>query len=191
MKKIWVLLVRTSLPDKCYIPKDLVPTFSAFESFIDARNAMRETIKNFAFSKNSMFDGNGRIILLDQYIDKMRDYDPQIYEDALEEALTKEILTKIHNTLSIIFKGENTALQLDKSMYTDDVLEFIYDGSSLKSRGCGTYRFDGYDPNIATNAFSMEEEKDYYIYIDDMLGGQGEDDASSELYIDLKQIDLQ
>lgn len=104
--------------------------------------------------------------------------------------------TPIKNTrgfprLSTIFDGENTVLQLDKGMYTDDILKFTYDGSSIKSCGCGTYRSDGYDPNIATNAFSMEEEKDYYIYIDDMLGGQGEDDASSELYIDLKQIDLQ
>jgi hypothetical protein len=45
---------------------------------------------------------------------------------------------------------------------------------------------NGYDPYIATNAFSMEEEKDYYIYIDDLLG----QDCSSELYIDLKQVEV-
>ena len=41
-----------------------------------------------------------------------------------------------------------------KGKYTDDILKFTYDGSSIKSCGCGTYRSDGYDPNIATNAFS-------------------------------------
>jgi len=44
---------------------------------------------------------------------------------------------------------------------------------------------NGYDPKIATNMFDMTEEKDYYLYVDDMFG----QDASSELYIDLKKIE--
>ena len=184
MKKIWVLLVRTSLPDKCYTPTDLVTTFSAFESFIDARNAMRETIKSFAFSENDMFDGCGRIINLDKHMDGMRDFD-QPYEGELTIAL----LNRIYDALQAIINGENTILELEPGEYSDDKIAFVYDGEALSSKGVGIYRSEGYDPNIKTNAFSMEDEKDYYFYIDDFIGVD-EDNASSELYIDLKQIDL-
>ena len=51
MKEIWVLSVRTSLPDECCSKGALKTTFSAFETFPEARKAMRETIKGFALVK--------------------------------------------------------------------------------------------------------------------------------------------
>ena len=181
MKKLWVLSIRTSLPDKCYMPRDLKLTFSAFETFAEARKAMREVMKDCAFSKNDMFDGKGKIIALDEYIDGMK-----VYKEVYDGELTKELLIKIYDALLSIIKGENTVLELDKGKYDDDRIAFIYDGESLTSKGIGTAIDDCYDPYIATNAFSMEEEKDYYVYIDDMFG----QDCSSELYIDLKQVEV-
>lgn len=43
------------------------------------------------------------------------------------------------------------------------------------------------DADIAANIFSMQEEKDYFLYINDRFG---QDDATSELYIDLKKVSI-
>lgn len=183
MKKLWVLSIRTSLPDACIIKADLQTTFSAFETFEDAKKAMRDAIKSFAFSENTMFNGNGKIIALEKYIAEMGDYDD---EEISDDDLTKDVLTKIHDAFFLIFNGEDTFLEIEEGEYTDYMISLNYDGKGINMWGNYDGPINGYDPYIATNAFSMEEEKDYYIYIDDMLG----QDYSSELYIDLKQVEV-
>ena len=65
MKKLWVLSIRTSLPEECFTRANLKTTFSAFETFEDAKKAMRKEIKNLTFTKNTMFDGDGKISVFD------------------------------------------------------------------------------------------------------------------------------
>ena len=180
MKKLWVLSIRTSLPDACIIKADLQASFSAFETFEDAKKAMRDAIKGFAFSENTMFNGNGKIIALEKYIAEMGDYN---YEETL---LTRDILSKIKDSLFEIINGEDTSLDIEKGEYTDYMISLNYDDKGITMWGDYDGPINGYDPYIATNAFSMEEEKDYYLHIDDLLG----QDYSSELYIDLKQIEV-
>ena len=49
---------------------------------------------------------------------------------------------------------------------------------------------NGYDPKIDTNLLYMQEEKNYYLYIDDMFRQCDWMKASSELYMDLtKELD--
>ncbi len=184
MKEIWVLSVRTSLPDECFTKADLKTTFSAFETFPEARKAMRDTIKGFAFSKNTMFDGAGRVTALNEYMDDMYEFDDD--DDCCEDFLTREVLSKIQNSFYSIFNGENCLLDIQKNEYEDGMIALNYNGESVLCYGVDDGPFNGFDPYIATNAFSMEEEKDYYIYIDDLLG----QDYSSELYIDLKKVEL-
>lgn len=184
MKEIWVLSVRTSLPDECCSKADLKTSFSAFETFEEARKAMRDTIKGFAFSKNTMFDGDGRITALDKYIGYM--YEDGEDEECCEDFLTSGILLKIQNAFYSIFNGENVVLDIYENEYEDGMIALNYDGESVLCYGSDDGPYNGYDPYIATNAFSMEKEKDYYIYIDDLLGQE----YSSELYIDLKKVEL-
>ena len=103
MKKIWVLSIKTSLPNECLTRANLKTTFSAFETFEDAKKAMRDAIKSFAFSENTMFNGNGKIIALEKYIAEMGDYK---YEETL---LTRDILSKIKDSLFEIINGEDTS----------------------------------------------------------------------------------
>lgn len=179
MKKLWVLSIRTSLPNECLTRADLKTTFSAFETFEDAKKAMREAIKGFAFSENTMFDGNGKIIALENYIADLDDYDDEGF-------LSKNILSKIQDSLFSVFNGEDTVLDIEEGEYEDGMIAFKFDGESIVSYGVDDGPCNGYDPYVATNAFSMKEEKDYYLYIDDLLG----QDYSSELYIDLKQVEV-
>ena len=179
MKKLWVLSIRTSLPDECLTKAYLKTTFSAFETFEDAKKGMREEIKKLAFSKNAMFDGNGKIIALDSYIADLDDYEDEGF-------LSKNILLKIQDSLFAMLNGEDTVLDIEEGEYEDGMIAFDFDGESLVSYGVDDGPCNGYDPYIATNAFSMEEERDYYLYIDDLLG----QDYSSELYIDLKQVEV-
>lgn len=69
MKEIWVLSVKTSLPEVCYNADSLVTTFFAFEHFSDAKNALRNKVKELAFSTSIMFDGNGNVNNLLRYIE--------------------------------------------------------------------------------------------------------------------------
>lgn len=184
MKEIWVLSVRTSLPNECSTKADLKTSFSAFATFEDARKTMREAIKGFAFSKNSMFDGNGRITALDKYIGDM--YEEGEDDECCEDFLTRTILLKIQNAFYSIFNDENITIDLYENEYMDGMIALHYNGESVLFYGADDGPYNGYDPYIATNAFSMEEEKDYYIYIDDLLGQE----YSSELYIDLKKVEL-
>lgn len=180
MKKIWVLSIKTSLPNECLTRANLKTTFSAFETFEDAKKAMRDAIKSFAFSENTMFNGNGKIIALEKYIAEMGDYN---YEETL---LTRDILSKIKDSLFEIINGEDTSLDIEKGEYTDYMISLNYDDKGITMWGDYDGPINGYNPYIATNAFSMKEEKDYYVYIDDMFGQY----CSSELYIDLKQVEV-
>ena len=64
MKKIWTLIIKTSLPNTAEDVTELVTTVDAFSAFELAKASLREKLKNFAFNKNSMFEGQGRIIEL-------------------------------------------------------------------------------------------------------------------------------
>ena len=61
MSKIWILSVKTSLPNVCESPLDLTTTITAYDSFEKARDALRRVVKGYAFSENSLFDGDGRL----------------------------------------------------------------------------------------------------------------------------------
>ena len=51
MKEIWVLTVKTSLPDTCENSSDLTTTCQAFDSFEKGRNALRKQSSNMPFRK--------------------------------------------------------------------------------------------------------------------------------------------
>ena len=53
MKNTWVLSIRTSLPKVCENAGELKTHVFTFESFEDARTALRKALKKYAFSKNS------------------------------------------------------------------------------------------------------------------------------------------
>ena len=187
MKEIWVLSVKTSLPYECVSKDMLGTTFSAFETFSDARNAMRDTMKKLAFSKNAMFDGEGKIIHLNNYINDMEepaDADEDEYEE--DDFLSKSIMIKIQDALLKLFKVEDTDFALKGCDYTNFMISVTQSFSDIEIVGEYDGPCNGYEPYISTNAFAMKEEKDYYLYIDDLLGQQ----YSSELYVDLKKVEI-
>ncbi len=177
MKEIWVLSVRTSLPRECYGREDLEVTFEAFDSFGKGKNAMRKVIREYAFSKNSMFDGKGNIKKMKEYIDESQKY--------LED--DEEGFANIYEKICLAFAGNDVSLEYeDDYSYTDYFIAFEIHGDMVSFRGDDDGPCNGYNPTLCTNIFSMNEEKDYFLYIDDLLG----QDASSELYIDLKKTTI-
>ena len=64
------MTIRTSLPEVYYNENDIKNSFFAFESFEMAKKAFRDKIKEFAFSENNIFDGEGRIKEFNSYIEK-------------------------------------------------------------------------------------------------------------------------
>lgn len=182
MKEIWVLSVRTSLPEVCYTFGDMKLEMQGFDSFQAAKAAFREKLKGFAFSKNAMFDGKGHIT----YLDKYSGYDPEDDED--EDVLTSAVLSKLGTALNRAFSGEDTAVELAPGYYTDWMIGVEVEKDSVSFCGEDDGPINGYAPVLQTNIFSMEKEQEYYLYIDDRFG---QDDATSELYMDLRKVKVQ
>ena len=175
--RIWVLSIRTSLPEVCETANDLKLTVIAYDSFEKGRAAMRDAIKSFAFSRNAMFDGEGGLIQMQKYSDGIGYYE----EDFV---LTPDVISSIQNTLKQAFAGNDTAFELECGIYTDWMAAASIEKDSIRMYGDDDGPFNGINPVLSTNILSMEKKQDYYLYIDDRFG---QDDASSELYIDLKQ----
>ena len=181
MKKIWILSVRTSLPNPCYNADDLCTELFAFESFESARNAFYDKYTELAYSSNEMFE-NGVLRARDYYIDDMLDDDIDD-EFFLTKGLCNEIKLAIHR---ILYK-ESFGLDIRYGQYDDGMIALKVSKGEIKIFGINDGPINGYDPFIHTNAFDMSEEKDYFLYISDLFG---QDDGSSELYIDLQEVEL-
>lgn len=185
MREIWVLSVRTSLPETCAFFGDMKIQCWAFDSFENAKAALRTKLRELAFSRNAMFNGNGQITQLEKYISEMYEG-----EDEIEDVLTKGILTKIHNALTVAFSGKEALLGIVDGDYTDWMIAVQVNGNSVCFRGEDDGPINGYDPVLETNIFSMENAQDYYLYINDRLG-QYDGEATSELYVDLTKAEIQ
>lgn len=183
MKEIWVLSVKTSLPDICFNSADMETTITGYKTFTEARDAFRRILREFAFSKNSMFDGDGNMIYLKKYLDEAWEPDADDFVDV--DMLTKDNLTEIYNALKTVFEGNEYDISKFNDYYTDYMIAIEVKDGTMLFHGEDDGPCNGYDPDIATNIFSMQDEKDYFLYIDDCLG---QDDATSELYIDLKKV---
>ena len=183
MKKIWTLIIKTSLPNTAEDVTELVTTVDAFSAFELAKASLREKLKNFAFNKNSMFDGQGRIIELENYCWKLDDE----WDDD-DGCISERKMNVIRTAFKNIFEGKDIPLPLkDVECCTDWMIAFDIKDGEIKFYGYDDGPCNGYNPRIKTNMFDMTEEKDYYLYINDLLG---QDDNSSELYIDLIQTTL-
>ena len=181
MKNTWIVSIRTSLPNVCYKIGDLDAEYYAFERFEEARKAVRKILKGFAFSKNTMFDGEGRLIHLSNYIDNCMDSDEEEWDDY---DLTKGKLIIVQDAIERIFRGLDSIPEINEGECTDWMIAYRYENGEIRFYGDDDGPCNGYDPVLRTNMFSMTEEKDYYLYIDDMFG---QDEATSELYIDLRK----
>ena len=181
MKEIWVLTVRTSLPETCERIIDMPCICTDFENFEKAKGSMRKMMNNFAFMKSAIFDGEGRITELNNYINDMDD-------DYYDDDLSKQLLITIQNALIEAFAGRNTVLEIKDGSYADYMIGVDVSNNSIRFYGEDDGPDNGYDPVLQTNIFSMEKEQDYYFYIDPRLGQSGD---TAELYIDLKKATIE
>lgn len=172
MKEIWTLIIKTQL----------TPAVRAFYSFSEAKDTLRQTLKKLAFKNNSMFDGEGKITNLKQYIDKTVDFK----RESDDGILTKEVLNKVQNALCDVFAGKETMVDIEEGNYTDYLVAFEYKEGVIRFYGDDDGPCNGYDPTLFTNMFDMTEEKHYFLYIEDAFG----QDEYCRFYLDLKKTEL-
>lgn len=183
MKDVWILSVKTTLPNG----GNMTTALRAFADFKAARDALRATLRGYAFQKNAMFDGKGGMIRLNEYLQRSEPMEegPEDYVD--EEELTYGMLKQMRDALEAVFRGEDCENPLADGFYTDYMMAIEVDGEIASFRGDDDGPFNGIDPTLDTNMFSMAEQKDwYYLYIDDCFG---QNDCTAELYIDLKKAE--
>ena len=182
MKEVWVLSVKTSLPETCMDSDDLKSSFTVFKNFEKGRDEFRRIVKEYAFSENAMFDGKGNIIHLNKYAeDSLEDEN-----DHTDNFLYKERLLNIAEWLKTVFNGEDVDFKMLYNSYDDAMISLTTVAGEIEIIGDYDGPINGINPHIKTNIFSMKEEKDYYLYIDDMF----RQDCSAELYIDLKKAEV-
>jgi len=188
MKDLWILSVKTSLSDVCWSVGDLKTDFFAYSCFENAVQGLRAKLKEFAFTKNSLFDGDGNMIYFKQYVDDA--FEPHDDEEQnCGDYLCKAWWLKIYTALKAVFEGKICDISEFEDYRGDDgMIGVSFKGDAMTIRGEDDGPCNGYDPLISTNMFDMSQEKDYYLYIDDCFG---QDDATSELYIDLKKVTLE
>ncbi len=187
MKEVWTLKIRTSLPDICHSGDILKEETHVFDCFEKAKVTLRSRLKEFSFETNTMFDGNGNMTYMKKYMEEVIEYDTEAEE--LEGWLGGIIATKTLEIFSSIFRGEDVKTDFVPGIYENGMVEIEFSEDAIAIRGTGDGPINGYMPKANTNLFSMNEEKDYYIYLDDMFGQWVE--ASSELYIDLTKVTVE
>ena len=162
MKEIWVLSIKTSLPDSCMVVSDIGTDFFAFESFASAKEALRKKLREFAFSKNEMFDGEGNMTQFRSYVDDS--WAPDELDDVFEEALTRYELEEIYNGVKNIFEGKDYTLSELRERYDDGMIALYVQEDTVTIFGDCDGPINGVDPQFYTNMFDMSEEKDYFLY---------------------------
>lgn len=191
MNECWVLTIKTSLPHTCEHHGELQTECLAFDSFQKAKAALQERLHGFAFTRNAMFDGQGKMIHLDRYSTQSYDCaELDEEEDFLDNGcLTGYRLNILQAALAKVFEGKSIQLPfLEDGDYVDGMLELVVHDNRVCLQGWDDGPFNGYEPLICTNMFNMAKEGDYYLYLDDLFG---QDNCSAELYIDLKKAKLQ
>ena len=183
----WKLTIKTSLPNVCYGEEDLVTSTSIFDDFETARAALRAKLREFAFSRNEMFDGYGSMIHMEKYMDMIKRED-EVIDDPLPGWFTGKIAVALLNIFSCIFEGKDVDISIPFGRYFNADIEADFARDSITIRATGEGIVNGYNPKIDTNLLYMQQEKDYYLYIDDIFGQWS--CVSSELYMDLtKELD--
>lgn len=181
----WKLTVKTSLPGACSGRRKLKTKVFTFDSFDSARTALRSQLREFAFSENEMFDGNGHIIGLTRCLNNIILYDdPDL---CVKSWLDAKLATQILNIYACILEGRDVDVDFECGVYHDSLIAVDLRADSIAIRGTSEGIDNDYDPKVNTNLFSIEEEKDYYLYIDDLFGQYPH--ISAKLYMDLKKKD--
>ena len=103
------------------------------------------------------------------------------------EVLDKNRLGYISDSFREAFSGKDIYFEMENAYCTDWMIAIESGVGEVYFHGEDDGPYNGYDPDIAANIFSMQEEKDYFLYINDRFG---QDDATSELYIDLKKVSI-
>ena len=196
MDEKWVLTVKTALPEVCYDENDLVTTTFTFDSFDAARKGLRAKLRELAFSRNKMFDGYGGIIHMENYMNLVKEEEAEFEQLRLEnnweplpEWFGGEAAAAVQKVFSTITEGKDVDFPLPCGYFYNADIEVALNTNTLRIRGTEEGQVNGYDPKIDTNLLSMQEEKNYFLYINDWFGQWA--DASAELYIDLKKEEFE
>ena len=180
-KETWIVTLNTNIgsgdkPASLYEP-DFEKKFFAFDDFEDAKTKAFELIKSYAFSENSMFDGEGGIKRLKSYIEgNMFD---EIEEDEDGNPVYLD-LQKAYDIFSRWLNGEQIDLSGFKGHYEYDYKIEIIDGKRLKIQNASSLLYSWI---ITTDMMNITEPGNYSLYIRDNF--DWDEDDPSILQVDI------
>lgn len=186
----WILMLKTSLPYSCINHANLPTECHVFHRFSEARAALRQWLRSLAFSRNALFDGQGRMPRFAAYIHTHGQEDVmEPYEEFRDNGwLTKGRMQALDDALTAVFSGEDVDQPLESGDYTDNFLCLTVEGHHVNLNGLDEALGSVYAPVIRTNMFNMTQEGNYYLCLKNQFG---QDDTAAELYAELKCAELQ
>ena len=188
MKEPWVVYLTTNIgsgeePNSGY-ENDFEKKLFAFENFEDAKKKALELIKSYAFSENSMFDGNGGIKKLKAFLKNVFE-DEWFYKDSEDYPDNEEppkIVLKTNDIIYKVLKGEYIDLP-DEELCDYDFCSWeaeITRGKKLTIKNANSLLYGWI---ISTDMINIETPGNYSLYIRDNLNW--DDDDPSILQVEI------
>ena len=179
----WIVTLNTNIgsgdkPASLYEP-DFEKKFFAFDDFEEAKTKALELIKSYAFSENSMFDGEGGIKKLKSYAEENDSFEED--EDGSPVYLD---LPKAYNIFSKWMNGEQIDLSGFKEYYEYDYKIEIIDGKRLKIQNASSLLYGWI---ITTDMMSITEPGNYSLYIRDNFNWDEDDPSILQIEIALAE----
>ena len=205
MRKMWIIDFKTSLPYSEYEFFKTANEMYAYDSFDKARKAAKRILSKYAFKKNGMFDGAGRITALVDFANYIL---PSMIEEdnvGLEEfdEYGHSMLLDVSDIIAKICAGEDASIIANKwknkhYSYTRECfgfkdwefsVKFYSDHFELKSSKAVLFDWAGINPIIGSNMVLMDDEdKHYYLYVNDLFGQKNR--YNSVLFFDLQCVHM-
>ena len=174
MNDHWLFELNTTIPYACPDNERVESKAFIFDTFEEARDSFRHELMRFAFEDNQLFDGNGHIKKLDDFLDgeigKLQ---------SLSKEQTDELKRSLSSSLFEMISGKDTVVSL-----SDNTKKNIGDNNSLRIliepdeidiyEKCDQY-YLGRDHKLRTNAFAMTDKKNYWFRLYDFSGHCGHD----------------
>lgn len=185
MNDVWVLTAKTLLGGGEFLNDGWKTTCRVFENFDIAKKEMRLLIKKYATEENPMFDGNGRMIYFQDFVDNDDFYEHRFkdVQDFLQSFLINENFPESPDDILQISE--------DDEEYNDCFIFCKCDENELLIHEAEDAMIGELEPYIHTNALIMSDaKKDYFIYISDLFTEEQEG-LPSRIYIDLKKVEVE
>lgn len=186
--RVWNLVWDTNVLARNSKEMDGTLAGFVFDDFELAKAEMLKVIDKYVHSNNGLFDGNGGIVGLKEFIelnsseeDFDDEFDDEDFDDEFEDGNAGEFAEELRNSILSGFK------QKPESLYWNEGgVEIVVDSEEVNVNSDDSFPVEDVSPTIRINMFDMTNpEKDYFFYITNTFGYECVDDIDESRFLNV------